>query len=57
MKVDDWKFWILAGVIVFLLSFILGMTSCVIHANYVMPDGTMVELPHAPTDSVKGGGR
>ena len=56
MKVDDWKFWVLAGVIVFLLSFILGITSCVIHADYVMPDGTMIELPEAPTDSVKGGG-
>ena len=56
MKNDDLKFWLLA-VIVFLLSFILGMTSCGSQSTYVMPDGTMIELPEAPTDSVKGGGK
>jgi hypothetical protein len=54
---EDLRNWILAGIIVFLLSFILGMSSCVSPSTYVMPDGTMVELPKTPTDSVKGGGR
>lgn len=57
MKNDDLKSWILAGIIAFLLSFIIGMASCVSQSTYVLPDGTMVELPHAPADSVKGGGR
>lgn len=56
MKNDDLKFWILAGIIAFLFGFFLAMTSCN-KSTYVMPDGTMVELPHAPADSVKGGGR
>jgi len=54
---DDLKYWILAGVIAFLFSFFLGMTSCGSRSTYVMPDGTMIELPESPTDSVKGGGK
>lgn len=57
MKNDDLKYWILAGVIAFLFSFFLGMTSCGSQSTYVMPDGTMVELPHAPADSVGESGR
>lgn len=57
MKNDDLKYWILAGIIAFLFSFFLGMTSCVSQSKYVLPDGTMIELPEAPADSVKGGGK
>jgi len=57
MKNDDLKYWVLAGVIAFLFGFFLAMTSCGSRSTYVMPDGTMVELPHAPADSVKGGGK
>lgn len=56
MKNDDFNYWLLAGIIIFLFSFVLGMISCS-KSTYVMPDGTMVELPHAPADSVGGSGR
>jgi len=57
MMDEEMKYFIIAGIIVCMFMWFIVMTGCVSKSTYVMPDGTMIELPEAPTDSVKGGGR
>jgi len=54
---EEMKYFIIAGIIVCMFMWFLVMTGCVSQSTYVMPDGTMVELPHAPADSVGESGR
>ena len=53
---EDMKYRIMVCMVWTILAWIIAMASCVSHRKYVTPSGVVVELPHAPVDSLKKGG-